>query len=149
MSIVRFNEDHEWVRLDGDEAVVGITDYAQTQLGEVVHVDLPPVGKRVEQGKEVAAVESVKVSNAINAPISGEVTVINAALRQRSTPIQWERAGSSSSVSRIQRSSMHCWTRRHTGSSSTLSRLRIPDMLCATAPGRGLPGTAFTNAGPD
>ena len=80
MSIVRFNEDHEWVRRDGDEAVVGITDYAQTQLGEVVHVDLPPVGKRIEQGKEVAAVESVKVSNAINAPISGEVTVINAAL---------------------------------------------------------------------
>ena len=80
MSIVRFNEDHEWVRLDGDEAVVGITDYAQTQLGEVVHVDLPPVGKRIEKGMEVAAIESVKVSNAINAPISGEVTGINAAL---------------------------------------------------------------------
>jgi len=82
MSTVRFNEDHEWVRLDGSEAVVGITDYAQTQLGEVVHVDLPPVGKRIEQGNEVAAVESVKVANALNAPISGEVTGINSALTE-------------------------------------------------------------------
>ncbi len=80
MSIVRFNKDHEWVRLDGSEAVVGISDYAQTQLGEVVHVDLPQVGKRVEQGDEVAAVESVKVANALYAPISGEVTGVNAAL---------------------------------------------------------------------
>jgi glycine cleavage system H protein len=80
MSVVRFNKDHEWVRLDGSEAVVGITDYAQTQLGDVVHVDLPQVGKRIEQGDEVAAVESVKVANALYAPISGEVTGINAAL---------------------------------------------------------------------
>jgi glycine cleavage system H protein len=87
MSIVRFNEEHEWVRLDGNEAVIGITEYAQTQLGEVVHVDLPPVGKRVEQGSEVAAVESVKVANAINAPISGEVTGINAALSENPTKI--------------------------------------------------------------
>lgn len=82
MSVVRFNEEHEWVRLDGDEAIVGITDYAQTQLGEVVHVDRPPVGKRIEQGMEVAAVESVKVSNAINAPLSGEVTAINVVLSE-------------------------------------------------------------------
>jgi glycine cleavage system H protein len=82
MSIVRFNEDHEWVRLDGSEAVVGITDYAQTQLGDVVHVDLPQVGKRIEQGKEVAAVESVKAANGLNAPISGEVTGVNAALTE-------------------------------------------------------------------
>jgi glycine cleavage system H protein len=87
MSIVRFNEEHEWVRLDGNEAVIGITEYAQTQLGEVVHVDLPPVGKRVEQGNEVAAVESVKVANALNAPISGEVTGINAALTENPTKI--------------------------------------------------------------
>jgi glycine cleavage system H protein len=80
MSIVRFNENHEWVRLDGSEAVVGITDYAQTQLGEIVHVDLPQVGKHIEQGKEVAAVESVKVANELYAPISGEVTGVNAAL---------------------------------------------------------------------
>ena len=80
MSIVRFNKDHEWVRLDGSEAVVGITDYAQAQLGDIVHVDLPQVGNRIEQGKEVAAVESVKVANDIYAPISGEVTAVNAAL---------------------------------------------------------------------
>jgi glycine cleavage system H protein len=80
MSIVRFNKDHEWVRLDGIEAVVGITDYAQTQLGDVVHVDLPQVGKRIEQGKEVAAIESVKVAHDLHAPISGEVTGVNAAL---------------------------------------------------------------------
>lgn len=93
MSIVRFNEDHEWVRLDGDEAVVGITDYAQTQLGEVVHVDLPSVGKRIERGNEVAAVESVKVANAINAPISGEVTGINAALTADPTKINADPMG--------------------------------------------------------
>jgi glycine cleavage system H protein len=80
MSIMRFNKDHEWVRLDGTEAVVGITDYAQAQLGEIVHVDLPQVGKRVQQGKEIAVVESVKAANELSAPISGEVTGINAAL---------------------------------------------------------------------
>ena len=80
MSAVRYSKEHQWVRLDGGEAVVGITDYAQTQLGEIVHVDLPQIGKRVEQGNEVAAVESVKVANDIYAPISGEVTAVNAAL---------------------------------------------------------------------
>jgi glycine cleavage system H protein len=80
MSAVRYSKEHQWVRMDGGEAVVGITDYAQTQLGEIVHVDLPQIGKRVEQGKEVAAVESVKVANDIYAPISGEVTAVNAAL---------------------------------------------------------------------
>jgi len=74
MSIVRFDKDHVWVRLDDAEAVVGITDYAQTQLGDIVHVDLPEVGK------EVAAVESVKAASEIDAPISGEVTGVNAAL---------------------------------------------------------------------
>src|ERR1700733_76021 len=80
MSAVRYSKEHQWVRMDGGEAVVGITDYAQTQLGEGVHVDLPQVGRRVEQGKEVATVESVKVANDIYAPISGEVTAVNAAL---------------------------------------------------------------------
>jgi glycine cleavage system H protein len=80
MSIVRFNENHQWIRLNGNEAVVGITDYAQSQLGEIVHVDLPQIGKDSEQGKEVAAIESVKVANELYAPISGEVTGVNAAL---------------------------------------------------------------------
>jgi glycine cleavage system H protein len=80
MSTMRFNQDHEWVRLDGTEAVVGITDYAQTQLGDIVHVDLPEVGKGIEQGKDVAVVESVKTANDLPAPISGEVTGVNTAL---------------------------------------------------------------------
>ncbi len=93
MSIIRFNEDHEWVRVDGSEAVVGITDYAQTQLGDVVHVDLPQVGNRIEQGKEVAAIESVKVANGLNGPISGEVTGVNAALTDDPTKINADPMG--------------------------------------------------------
>jgi len=77
MNIVRLDKDNQWVRLDGSEAVVGITDYAKTRLGEVVHIDLPRAGKRIEQSKEAAAVESVKVANDIYAPISGEVTSVN------------------------------------------------------------------------
>ena len=77
MSIVRFTRDHEWVRLDGDLAVVGITDYAQSQLGDVVYVELPEIGHRVEKGKEAAVVESVKAASEVYAPVSGEVTEIN------------------------------------------------------------------------
>ena len=93
MSIVRFNEAHEWVRLDGSDAVVGITDYAQAQLGDVVHVDLPQVGQRIEQGKEVAAVESVKVASGLNAPISGRVTGVNTALTEDPTKINTDPMG--------------------------------------------------------
>ena len=93
MSIVRFNKDHEWVRIDGAEAVVGITDYAQTQLGDIVHVDLPEVGKRIQQGKEVAAVESVKAANELYAPISGEVTGVNPALADDPTKINADPMG--------------------------------------------------------
>ncbi|HEV7998143.1 MAG TPA: glycine cleavage system protein GcvH [Stellaceae bacterium] len=76
----RFTEDHEWVRLDGDLAVIGITDYAQSQLGDVVYVELPEIGHRVEQGKEAAVVESVKAASEVYAPISGEVAEVNEAL---------------------------------------------------------------------
>jgi glycine cleavage system H protein len=93
MSIVRFNKDHEWVRIDGAEAVVGITDYAQTQLGDIVHVDLPEVGKRIQQGKEIAAVESVKAANELYAPISGEVTGVNPALADDPTKINADPMG--------------------------------------------------------
>jgi glycine cleavage system H protein len=68
------------VRIEGDEAVIGITDYAQTQLGDIVHFELPGVGKRVEQGKAAAVVESVKAASELNAPVSGEVTGVNLAL---------------------------------------------------------------------
>lgn len=93
MSNVRFNKDHEWVRRDGAEAVVGITDYAQTQLGDIVHVDLPVVGNRFQQGKEIAVVESVKAANELYAPISGEVTGVNAALAEDPTKINADPMG--------------------------------------------------------
>jgi glycine cleavage system H protein len=93
MSNVRYNQDHEWVRLDGTEAVVGITDYAQTQLGDIVHVDLPDVGKRIEQGKEVAVVESVKTANDLPAPLSGEVTGVNTALAEDPAKINTDPMG--------------------------------------------------------
>ena len=80
MSGLRFTRDHEWVRLDGDLAVVGITDYAQSQLGDVVYVELPKIGQRVEKGKEAAVVESVKAASEVYAPLAGEVVEVNKTL---------------------------------------------------------------------
>ena len=80
MSEVRYSKDHEWVKIDGDTATVGITHYAQEQLGDVVFVDLPEIGKKVSQGKELATVESVKAASEVYAPISGEVVEVNGAL---------------------------------------------------------------------
>jgi glycine cleavage system H protein len=80
MSTFRFTRDHEWVRLEGDLAIVGITDYAQSQLGDVVYVELPEIGHRVEKGKEAAVVESVKAASEVYAPVSGEVAAINETL---------------------------------------------------------------------
>ena len=76
----RYTRDHEWIRLDGDIAVVGITDYAQEQLGDIVFVELPGAGKAVEKGGEFCVVESVKAASEVFAPISGEVTEVNGAL---------------------------------------------------------------------
>src|SRR5271165_6398086 len=80
MSGLRFTRDHEWVRLDGDLAVVGITDYAQSQLGDVVYVELPEIGRHLVKDKEAAVVESVKAASDVYAPVSGEVVEINDAL---------------------------------------------------------------------
>ena len=80
MSVLRFTRDHEWLRLDGDLAVVGVTDYAQSQLGDVVYVELPEIGRRVEKGKGAAVVESVKAASEVYAPASGEVAEVNEAL---------------------------------------------------------------------
>ena len=80
MTDVRYTKDHEWVRLDGDVATVGISQYAQEQLGDVVYVELPAVGKTVEQGAEAAVVESVKAASEVYAPVSGEVIEVNGAL---------------------------------------------------------------------
>jgi len=75
-----FTKDHEWIRIDGDLATVGITDYAQSQLGDVVYVELPEVGKALGQGDEAAVVESVKAASEVFAPVSGTVEAVNEAL---------------------------------------------------------------------
>jgi glycine cleavage system H protein len=80
MTSLRFTRDHEWVRLEGDLAIIGITDYAQSQLGDVVYVELPEIGRRVEKGKEAAIVESVKAASEVYAPVSGEVAEVNEAI---------------------------------------------------------------------
>lgn len=77
---LRYRKTHEWVRVDGDTATVGITDFAQDQLGDVVFVELPAVGRRVRAGEPVAVVESVKTASDIYAPVGGEVLEVNAAL---------------------------------------------------------------------
>jgi glycine cleavage system H protein len=76
----RYTKEHEWVKVEGDTAVIGITDHAQKELGDIVYVDLPKVGTRVEKGKSLGSVESVKAVSDIYAPISGEVIAINEAL---------------------------------------------------------------------
>jgi glycine cleavage system H protein len=80
MAETRFTKDHEWVRHEGDVAVIGITDYAQDQLGDVVYVELPEIGRRVAQGKEAAVVESAKAASEVYAPVSGEVVAVNDAI---------------------------------------------------------------------
>lgn len=80
MSTVKYTEEHEWVRLDGDIATVGITDYAQNQLGDVVYLELPKPGQKVEKGKQAAVVESVKAASEVYAPVTGEVVEANQAL---------------------------------------------------------------------
>ena len=73
----RYTRDHEWIRLDGDVAVVGISDYAQNQLGDIVYVELPAIGKQLARGAEAAVVESVKAASEIFAPVAGEVVAVN------------------------------------------------------------------------
>ena len=68
-----YTKDHEWIRLDGDVATVGITEHAQSQLGDIVYVELPEIGRKVDKGGEAAVVESVKAASDVYAPISGEV----------------------------------------------------------------------------
>jgi glycine cleavage system H protein len=77
MATERFTRDHEWVHVDGGIATVGITDHAQTQLGDVVFVELPEAGRKTAQGEAVAVVESVKAASDVFAPIAGEVVEVN------------------------------------------------------------------------
>ena len=81
MSDLRYTEDHEWIRFEGGGlAVVGITEYAQEQLGEIVFIELPEVGDEVERGAEAAVIESVKAASELFAPVSGTVAEVNEAL---------------------------------------------------------------------
>ncbi len=77
MATIKFTSDHEWISVEGDTATVGITNYAQEQLGDVVFVELPAVGQTLTQGKDAAVVESVKAASEVYAPVDGAVTEIN------------------------------------------------------------------------
>jgi glycine cleavage system H protein len=80
MAIVRYTQDHEYISVEGDIGTVGITDYAQSQLGDVVFVELPATGRSLAKGAEAAVVESVKAASEIYAPVSGTVVEVNATL---------------------------------------------------------------------
>jgi glycine cleavage system H protein len=82
MSNIRYTKDHEYIAIEGDTGTVGITDYAQQQLGDVVFVELPEIGKQLAKGEEAAVVESVKAASEVYAPVSGEVVAINQAIEE-------------------------------------------------------------------
>ena len=77
-----YTDEHEWIDVEDDVATVGITDYAQGQLGDIVFVELPEIGAMIEQGKDAAVVESVKAASDVYAPITGEITEVNPALEE-------------------------------------------------------------------
>ena len=77
MASTRYTKDHEWVRLDGDTGTIGISNYAQAQLGDIVYVELPAIGKSIAKGEEAAVVESVKAASEVYAPMTGEVVAVN------------------------------------------------------------------------
>jgi glycine cleavage system H protein len=80
--LLKFTEEHEWLKLDGDVATVGITEHAATQLGDLVFVDLPKVGAKLTKGGQAATVESVKAASDVYAPLSGEVVAVNQRLSE-------------------------------------------------------------------
>jgi glycine cleavage system H protein len=80
MSDLKYTEEHEWIRIEGDVGTVGISQFAQEQLGDVVFVDLPEVGKSFSPGDEAAVIESVKAASELYAPVTGEVIEVNSAL---------------------------------------------------------------------
>ena len=79
----KYTKDHEWIDLAGDRGKVGITDYAQQQLGDVVYIELPDIGARVKQGQSFGTIESVKAVSELYAPVTGEVVDVNAALKDK------------------------------------------------------------------
>jgi glycine cleavage system H protein len=93
MPETRYTKDHEWVRLEGDAMVVGITDHAQNALGDLVFVDLPEPGREVAAGEACAVVESVKAASDVYAPLAGRVAEVNAALAEDPGQINRDPAG--------------------------------------------------------
>jgi glycine cleavage system H protein len=93
MSQLRYSKDHEYIRLEGDVGVIGISDHAQSQLGDVVFVELPKVGAKLTQGGEAAVVESVKAASEVYSPVSGEVVAINDALEGQPSLINEDATG--------------------------------------------------------
>ena len=82
-SDLKYTKDHEWIRISGDTAEIGITDFAQQQLGDVVYVDLPDVGRQIAAGESFGSIESVKAVSELFAPMSGEVIAVNPALKDK------------------------------------------------------------------
>ncbi|HEV7324388.1 MAG TPA: glycine cleavage system protein GcvH [Bosea sp. (in: a-proteobacteria)] len=93
MAETRYTKDHEYIRIEGDTGTVGITDYAQGQLGDVVFVELPSVGKALAKGGEAAVVESVKAASEVYAPVSGEVVAVNSELEAAPGTVNEDPAG--------------------------------------------------------
>jgi len=90
----KYTKDHEWIELTGDNGKVGITDYAQQQLGDVVYVELPEVGAKLKQGQSFGTIESVKAVSDLYAPVSGEVVEVNAALKEKPEAVNTDPHGS-------------------------------------------------------
>src|SRR5579871_1254243 len=90
---VRYSKEHEWIRVEGEVGTIGITNYAQEQLGDVVFVDVPAAGRKIAKGESVAVVESVKAASDIFAPVSGEVVEANAALSETPGDVNAEPMG--------------------------------------------------------
>jgi len=93
MSTVKFTREHEWIRVDGDTGTVGLSEYAQEQLGDIVFVELPEVGAGLSQGAEAAVVESVKAASEVYAPASGEVTAVNDSLADEPAKVNADAMG--------------------------------------------------------
>jgi glycine cleavage system H protein len=89
-SDLKYTKDHEWIRISGDTAEIGITDYAQQQLGDVVYVELPAIGRAIGAGESFGSIESVKAVSELFAPMAGEVVAVNPALKDRPESVNKE-----------------------------------------------------------
>ena len=90
---VKYTKEHEWIRIEGDTATIGISDYAQEQLGEIVFVELPDAGQKLDKGSQAVVIESVKAASEVYAPVSGEVTEANAGLDAEPGKVNADAAG--------------------------------------------------------